>query len=83
MEYTEHPIEAQRIHQKMFLSKLSEREREYHAFIFRVGNLTYRYYMDLEAQPSEEDFKDWLLGLPENNCIKILSLPYEGSCSDF
>ncbi|WP_262250280.1 hypothetical protein [Parapedobacter soli] len=66
MDLTEHPIRAQRANQKRFLDTLPESEREEHAFLFRVGNLSYRYYMDLLAEPNEEDYSDWLIGLPPN-----------------
>lgn len=54
------------MNQKRFLDNLPESEREEPAFLFRVGNLSYRYYMDLLAEPNEDDYFDWLIGLPPN-----------------
>ena len=54
--------------QKEFLEKLEEPERSEHARLFRIGNVTMR-YMDndeIDFNPTEEDFENWLAGLPEN-----------------
>ena len=54
--------------QLVFLEKLEEPERSEHARLFRIGNVTMRYMNndEIDFDPTEEDFENWLLGLPEN-----------------
>lgn len=53
--------------QKAFLEKLEEPDRSSHAQLFRIGNVTMRYMNNdaIEFNPTEEDFENWLSGLPE------------------
>ena len=53
--------------QKAFLEKLEEPDRSLHAQLFRIGNVTMRYMNNdaIEFNPTEEDFENWLSGLPE------------------
>lgn len=61
----EHPNKEQRDNQKAFLESLPEHEREEHARLFRFGNASYRYHqMAQEMEPTENDFEEWLEGLP-------------------
>lgn len=62
MIYIKHSIEKYNISQKTFLEKCSESERLEHALMFNHGNAAYRYY---QIEPTEEEFKDWLEGLPD------------------
>lgn len=63
----EHPNKEQRENQKKFLEQLPQEQREEHARLFRFGNAAYIYHRQSENQePSEEDFKEWLEGLPKN-----------------
>ncbi len=51
-----------------FLEKFEEPERSEHARIFRIGNVTMRYMNndEIDFDPTDEDFENWLSGLPEN-----------------
>ncbi|MEM8510390.1 MAG: hypothetical protein AAF717_21330 [Bacteroidota bacterium] len=61
----EHPNKEQRVNQAELLAKLPEEMREEHARIFRLGNAAYIYHRQAdELEPTEEDFKEWLEGLP-------------------
>jgi hypothetical protein len=53
--------------QQAFLEKLEEPERSSHARLFRIGNVTMRYMNndEIDFDPTEEDFENWLSGLPE------------------
>lgn len=63
----EHPNIEQQERQKIFLDSLPENDREEHARLFRFGNTAYRYHSEAKSQePSEQDFKEWLEGLPSN-----------------
>ena len=63
MIYIKHPIEKFNTSQKTFLEKCSESERLEHALLFNYGNAAYRYH---QVEPTEEEYKDWLEGLPED-----------------
>lgn len=52
--------------QQAVLESLPEQDREQTAFMFRTGNVASHFYNESEAEPSEEDFLDWLEGLDVN-----------------
>jgi hypothetical protein len=61
-----HPIEQMNINQEEFLKDLPQKEREFHAQLFRIGNAAYCYHSRaIELEPTEEDFNEWVEGLPE------------------
>lgn len=64
----EHPNKEQKENQAKFLEQLPEDQREYHAQLFRFGNAAYIYHRLAtgETEPTEEDFNEWLVGLPSN-----------------
>lgn len=63
----EHPNKEQRENQAKLLEQLPEEEREEQARLLRFGNAAYIYHRQAEnLEPTEEDFKEWLEGLPEN-----------------
>ncbi len=63
----EHPFKEQQENQKKFLAELPADLREEHAQLFRIGNATFCYHRLADQQePNENDFKDWLEGLPDN-----------------
>lgn len=63
----EHPNKKQQENQAKLLSQLPEEEREEHARLFRFGNAAYIYHrLADELEPTEEDFNEWLEGLPKN-----------------
>jgi uncharacterized membrane protein YgaE (UPF0421/DUF939 family) len=63
---TEHPDPVLQQRQQAAVENMREEQRDFLARMFRFGNLTYRYYQRPEAEPTEEDFKEWLEGLPPN-----------------
>ncbi|WP_268224323.1 hypothetical protein [Sinomicrobium oceani] len=64
----EHPNKEQRDNQAKMLEQLPKELREEHAQIFRLGNAAYIYHSlaSEELEPTEEDFEEWLEGLPDN-----------------
>lgn len=63
----EHPNKEQRENQVKLLEQLPEQEREEHARLLRFGNAAYIYHRQAEElEPTEDDFNEWLEGLPKN-----------------
>lgn len=63
----EHPNKEQRLRQAEELAKLPDKQRKQAARMFRLGNAAFVYHRQAnELEPTEEDFKEWLEGLPEN-----------------
>ena len=62
-----HPIEECNKQQEQFLANCPPEQRRFHELLFTYGNITYRYHSDARTvNPTEEDYKEWLEGLPEN-----------------
>lgn len=73
-----HPIEKINQQQAKMLEELPPEKRSWHERFFRIGNATYYYHQKATANsdgsatesmtisPTEDDFNDWLQGLPEN-----------------
>ena len=59
-----HPLDQYHRSQLTFLRDLPEEMRAYHARLFRLGNASYRYQQQAEGEVTEDDFRDWLAGLP-------------------
>lgn len=80
-----HPIKEMNINQEEFISFLPEDQKEKHRQAFRIGNACYIYHQSAEKlEPTKEDFKEWLEGLPTQprkdferkgfeNCLGVLS----------
>ncbi|MFB9296928.1 hypothetical protein [Persicitalea jodogahamensis] len=62
---TIHPDPKCQRNQQALLDSLDGELREMMAYTHRVGNVTFHYYSEQLAEPTEEDYEDWLLGLPE------------------
>jgi hypothetical protein len=62
--YIRHPDDEVHAKQVRFLEVLPEPDKSYHAQLFRFGNAAMHYYH--KSEPTEDDYKDWLSGLPEN-----------------
>lgn len=60
-----HPLDKHHQAQVEFLAALPESQRAYHARLFRLGNASYRYQQQAEGEVTEDDFRHWLVGLPE------------------
>jgi hypothetical protein len=65
-----HPLEKCRKSQAEFLKNCPEEEREFHEYMFRVGNASYIYHSKSTKGINEETLKmyysEWLSGLPDN-----------------
>ncbi len=63
----QHPNKEQREVQAKFLAQLPNEQREQHARLFRFGNASYIYHKESAVlHPTEADFKEWLIALPED-----------------
>jgi hypothetical protein len=65
--------------QKELLESLPEHLRDFMAFNIRTGNVSCHYYKEQEAEPTEEDFEEWLKILPENIGLSFRKDGYEKS----
>lgn len=51
----------------------------FHELMFCHGNITFRYHSDAHrCVPTQEDYKEWLEGLPENVRNGMEKLGFEG-----
>ena len=67
-----HPNKKQRDHQAKILAELPKEEREERARLFRFVNASFIYHTKAVAlKPTETDFKEWLIGLPEDTRIDM------------
>jgi len=72
-----HPLEECNIEQENFISKLPEKDKEYHGVLFSYGNASYLYH-NLPIEPTFEDYTEWLEGLQENIRKDMHSKGFEG-----
>jgi nitrate reductase assembly molybdenum cofactor insertion protein NarJ len=61
-----HPLDKCHQSQLEFLATLPEAQRAEHARLFRLGNASYRYQQQAMGDIAEDDYLDWLEGLPAN-----------------
>ncbi|MET3114856.1 hypothetical protein AAKU52_002596 [Pedobacter sp. CG_S7] len=62
-----HPDDKCNQSQAEFLDNCPKEQRRYHELIFCCGNASYRYHQKAENfNPVEQDYKEWLEGLPPN-----------------
>lgn len=62
-----HPLETCNQQQNDFLISCPNEQRRYHELMFNYGNAVYQYHTKAEGyQPNEDDFNEWLDGLPEH-----------------
>ena len=74
----EHPDKEKREQQAKFLEQLPEHMREEHARLFRFENASNLYYqMAKKFEPTENDFLEWLEGLPENAAQYVAKIGFE------
>lgn len=69
----EHPFKEQRDAQVNMLAEAPEKQREFLRLMFSIGNAAYIYHTQTRTEviPTEEDFKDWLIGLPKGMRIEM------------
>ena len=60
-----HPIKKFNIQQQDFLDKVPDEDIERHSLLFSYGNACYLYH-NLDIEPTEKDYKEWLDGLDGN-----------------
>jgi len=76
-----HPLKKCRKSQEEFLQKCPKEEREFHAYMFRVGNASYIYHSLSTEEINEETLRmyydEWLSGLPENIAIDMKAKGFE------
>ena len=63
--------------QQTLLDSLPEEARDQTAFMFRTGNVASHFYNESEAEPTEEDFIDWLAGLRDDIARKFRQEGFE------
>ena len=63
-----HPIQKYNDQQEKLLETLPPDERPKQKLMFSIGNAAYCYHNQViqTIEPTEEDFEDWVSGLPEN-----------------
>jgi len=74
--YIRHPDEKIHTNQVKLLGAMSDPGKSEHAQLFRLGNAAMHYYH--KTEPTEEDFVDWLLGLPDNIKKHMTAKGYQG-----
>lgn len=62
-----HPIDRYNQQQADTLAALPVDQRDYMARMFRIGNTAYRYHHRLASESTEEDFAEFLEGLPQDS----------------
>ncbi|PLK42074.1 hypothetical protein [Emticicia sp. TH156] len=72
--YVKHPNDEQNKNQESFLLNFEGAEQQSHALLFNYGNAAYPYH---RIDPTEEDYKMWLEGMPENLRIEFKVMGYE------
>ena len=78
--YVKHPSKEIQDRQEKLLASLDEKERTQHALLFNFGNAAYRYH---SIEPTQDEYEQWLEGLPDNIRIHSKSLGFEGNKNSF
>jgi hypothetical protein len=61
-----HPLESRNQQQEILIASCPQEQKRYHELLFNYGNATYRYHAQaISHEPTEQDFQEWLEGLPE------------------
>ncbi len=67
MIHVKHPKPEMNSNQEEFLTHWPDDKRRFHELLFSLGNATYRYHTRAqEFKPTQQDWEQWLEGLPEN-----------------
>ncbi len=76
---TKHPNEEMNRNQEQFIASCPPDQRRFHELMFTHGNITFRYHSDAEIyDPTQEDYEEWLEGLPEKVRNGMKKLGFEG-----
>lgn len=77
-----HPLKKCQISQAEFLKNCPPEEREFHEYMFRIGNASYIYHTQANKDVSEETlrvyYEEWLEGLPDNIRKGMKAKGFEG-----
>lgn len=74
-----HPDEHINKAQQDFLASCEPDDRQMHELLFKVGNATYRYYMEAKSSsPSEAIWLEWLEGLREPVKATMKKIGFQG-----
>ena len=74
-----HPLYKYHQSQLEFLRALPAEQRPCHARLFRLGNASYRYQQLAVREVTEEDYYDWLEGLPDKRRATVEQGGFEKS----
>lgn len=73
-----HPLEHCNASQEAMLKQFPEDQRRFHELLMSYGNATYRYHQEAsEHEPTEQDYQEWLEGLPENVATGMAAKGFE------
>ena len=73
-----HPDSGCNVAQEAFINSLPDAEsKEFHSLLFTFGNAVCHYH-DLPVEPTEEDYAEWLEGLPANIKTDMESKGFNG-----
>ncbi|WP_075344117.1 hypothetical protein [Tenacibaculum agarivorans] len=68
-----HPNKQQQKNQEEFLKNCPEDQREFHARMFRLGNVAYRYHTrSKDFEPTKELFNEWLANMPDRGFADVM-----------
>lgn len=71
-----HPLEQCNAQQEILINSLPDDQKDFHSLFFSHGNAAYHYY-NLQIDPTEEDYDDWLQGLEGNLKIEMQKRGFE------
>lgn len=75
----QHPNQSNRDAQAKFLEECNPKDRRFHELAFMIGNAAFIYHQRAKSfQPTEQDWKEWLEGLPEQIRPIMLESGFEG-----
>lgn len=74
--YIKHPVQSCNESQEKLLQSCDEQEQLYHALMFNYGNAAYRYH---QVEPTQEEYEQWLEGLPEKARNVFSAMGFEGN----
>lgn len=74
--YIKHPSKEIQENQERLLAVLDEKGKIEQALFFNFGNACYRYH---SIEPTQEEYEQWLEGLPENIKSHFIEIGFEGS----
>lgn len=74
-----HPLQDCNEAQEKFIFNCSPELVPYHELLFTVGNITYIYHNQAkEFKPTEQDYTEWLAGLPDTIRKGMQAKGFEG-----